>query len=86
MIEKAKKRLPNVHFGQVDATKWLPEEPVDVLFSNAVFHWFPEHVEIMKKLFNKGLVSGGVLAIQMPDNCSEPSHELMKIAAEESPW
>ncbi|KAG5791074.1 hypothetical protein H9Q69_009881 [Fusarium xylarioides] len=41
MIKKAKQTLPNVSFEVADLLTYKPEEPVDVLFSNAVFQWLP---------------------------------------------
>ena len=41
---------------------------------------------MLKRLF-AALPSGGVLAVQMPDNvATEPSHTLMRAVAAEGPW
>lgn len=64
-------------------------EQVDVFFSNAVFQWIPyeQRLPLMSRYISMQ-ASGGVFAIQMPDNFMEPSHVLMReTAAEEgSPW
>lgn len=85
MIEKARKRLPGVAFSLMDAAKWQPAEPVDVIFANAVFQWLPDHPQLLRKLMGF-LAPGGVLAVQMPDNRREPSHFWMDAAAAELPF
>lgn len=80
MIEKAKKRLPQVEFALTDAESWEPEEPVDVIFANAVFQWLPDHPSVLRRLLGF-LRPGGALAVQMPDNRREPSHVAMDEAA-----
>jgi trans-aconitate 2-methyltransferase len=85
MIEKARKRLPNVRFELADAAGWKPEKPVDVIFANAVFQWLPEHPAVFQRLMGL-LAPGGALAVQMPDNLGEPSHRLMREAAAEMPF
>ncbi|RWC00421.1 MAG: trans-aconitate 2-methyltransferase [Mesorhizobium sp.] len=85
MIEKARARLPKVAFELADAAAWQPEEPVDVIFANAVFQWLPEHPAIFQRLMGF-LAPGGALAVQMPDNMGEPSHRLMRETAAEMPF
>jgi trans-aconitate 2-methyltransferase len=85
MIEKAKARLPGVSFALADAATWVPAEPVDVIFANAVFQWLPEHPAIFQGLMGF-LAPGGALAVQMPDNMEEPSHRLMRETASEMPF
>ncbi|TIP23431.1 MAG: trans-aconitate 2-methyltransferase [Mesorhizobium sp.] len=85
MIEKARARLPEVAFELADAAAWQPDEPVDVIFANAVFQWLPEHPAIFQRLMGF-LAPGGALAVQMPDNMGEPSHRLMRDTAAEMPF
>jgi trans-aconitate 2-methyltransferase len=80
MIDKARARLPGLSFALADAAGWAPEEPVDVIFANAVFQWLPDHPALLVKLLGR-LAPGGVLAVQMPDNLGEPSHRLMRETA-----
>jgi trans-aconitate 2-methyltransferase len=77
MLAQARKRLPGCEFFQGDAAGWMPGEPVDLLFANAVFQWVPDHAAVMRRLV-QALPEGGVLAAQMPDNTREPSHLLVK--------
>ncbi len=42
------------------------------------FQWVPDQLAVLKRLMAEGLKSGGMLAIQMPDNLTEPTHRLME--------
>jgi trans-aconitate 2-methyltransferase len=86
MLATARKRLPGYGFFKADLTTWLPDEKADLLYSNAVFQWVPGQLEILKRLVAEGLTPGGVLAIQMPDNLSEPTHAMMEETALAGPW
>jgi trans-aconitate 2-methyltransferase len=85
MLVAARKRLPRAKFVEADIGKWSPQEPVDLVFANAVFQWVPDHLEVLRRLF-AGQAPGGVLAIQVPDNFTEPSHTAMAEAAKSTPW
>lgn len=85
MLEAARKRLPQATFVEADISRWTPQEPVDLLFANAVFQWVPDHLSVLARLL-ESLSPGAVLAIQVPDNFSEPSHRLMVDVAMGGPW
>lgn len=85
MIEKARQRLPGLSFDLGDVATWEPDAPVDVIFANAVMQWVPDHQAVLAKLMGF-LAPGGVLAVQMPDNLTEPSHVLMSQAAAAMPF
>ncbi len=55
------------------------------MFGNAVFQWVPDHPAVLARLL-KALPQGGVLAVQMPDNTSEPALALMRDVAERGPY
>jgi trans-aconitate 2-methyltransferase len=77
MLTAARKRLPEKTFALADIATWAPDGDTDLLFANAVFQWVPDHLTVLDRLLGE-LPSGGVLAIQMPDNLDEPSHRLME--------
>lgn len=83
MIEAARARLPGARFELGDAATFQPDEPVDLLFSNAVMHWVPDHARLYPRLMSC-LSKGGVLAIQVPDNLAEDTHTLMQKAARDA--
>jgi trans-aconitate 2-methyltransferase len=85
MLERARHILPNVSFEMADLGTWRPERPADLLFANAVFQWVPDHLRVLRELA-EALASGGILAVQMPDNVVEPAHVLMRESAEDEPW
>ena len=85
MLKAARRRLPGVDFVECDLAGWRPHEPAALLFANAVFQWLPDHGALMAKAMD-GLRPGGVLAVQMPDNTTEPSHLLMEESARSGPW
>jgi trans-aconitate 2-methyltransferase len=64
---------------------WRPDEPVDVLVSNAALQWVPEHVSLLPRLVG-ALVPGGWLAIQVPGNFEAPSHALLRSLCESPRW
>lgn len=85
MIKKAKARLPGIKFEIEDIYHWQPPADVDLLFSNAVFQWLPDHIEVMKRIIS-AMKTGAALAIQMPDNLFEPTHRAMIHIAEDERW
>ena len=85
MLEKARKRLPSMRFIEADLRNWTPPSDADVFYSNASFQWVPDHIPVLQRLL-KALPEGGVLAVQMPDNFTEPSHSFMREIAASGPW
>jgi trans-aconitate 2-methyltransferase len=85
MLRQARERLPQCRFFEADLTLWSPPSDADILYSNATFQWVPDHLSVLKRLL-AGLKPGAVLAVQMPDNTSEPSHVWMREIAKEPAW
>lgn len=85
MLAAAKERLPYTTFTKADLATWEPDAAHDLFFANAVFQWLPDHPAIFERLMGH-LKSGGVLAVQMPDNLDEPSHRAMEETALDGPW
>jgi trans-aconitate 2-methyltransferase len=57
----------------------------DVLVSNAVLQWVPEHRDLLRRWASQ-LRPGAWLAFQVPSNFDAPSHRLMRELAESPPW
>jgi trans-aconitate 2-methyltransferase len=85
MLAAARKRLPDVTFVEADVAGWAPDRPFDLIFANAVFQWVPDHLGVVARLL-EAAPPGGVLALQVPDNLDEPTHELMAGVASTGPW
>jgi trans-aconitate 2-methyltransferase len=77
MLGQARRALPAVAFEIADLTTWRPTRPAALLFSNAVFQWVPNHLQVLRALV-ESLPSGGILAVQIPDNLAEPSQVLIR--------
>lgn len=85
MLASARERLPQARFQFGDIAQWTPDVAPDLVYANAALQWVPDHATLIPRLF-AALAPGGVLAIQMPDNRSEPTHRLMRELAAVSPW
>ena len=60
LLDIAKKNYPDIEFIQADATSFSLKEPVDVVFSNAVFHWIDkERQQDMLKCIYDALKENG---------------------------
>ncbi|CAN5769108.1 trans-aconitate 2-methyltransferase [soil metagenome] len=85
MVFAARRALPGAHFEVADLLEWIPPEPVDVVFSNAVLQWVEDHQSVLDHLLG-WLRPGGVLAVQMPANYDKPSHTIMRELAASDRW
>jgi trans-aconitate 2-methyltransferase len=68
-----------------DAGTWTPEQPLDLVFSNAALHWLDHHDVLLPRLIGL-LRAGGVLAVQVPHNHYAASHAVMTETVESGPW
>jgi trans-aconitate 2-methyltransferase len=85
MLRKAHERLPQCEFIQADIGTWMPQPNTDLIFSNAVLQWLPDHRPVMQRLL-EALPPGGVLAVQMPDNTREPALVFQREVGASGPW
>ena len=88
MLRQATDEHPEWTWTAADIAAWATAEPqtvYDVVFSNAAFHWVPDHPRLFHQLWQH-VAPGGVLAVQMPRNFDAPSHQLLKAVAAEGPW
>ncbi|MFB6598334.1 trans-aconitate 2-methyltransferase [Streptomyces diastaticus] len=88
MLTRARADLADTgaDFARADLRTWTPDEPYDVITSNATLQWVPGHQYRLAD-WAAALVPGGTLAFQVPGNFDAPSHALMRrLAASEGPW
>lgn len=78
MIEHARQLIgERLTFARADAVEWVPDQPVDVLVSNATLQWVPGHRQLLPGWVS-ALAPAGWLAIQVPGNFDQPSHRLLR--------
>ena len=78
MLEAAAAAAPSrVQWRHIDVTEWEPDAAYDLVYANAVFHWVPDHEQLLARLIN-ALAPDGALAFQMPLTWGEPINVLMR--------
>jgi len=65
MIDQAKQDYPNQEWILADAFSYEFDDKFDIIFSNAVIQWIPNHEQLIKKFYIM-LSNEGVLAVQVP--------------------
>lgn len=75
MIEAARRHVPGIGWEVADLRDWQPEEPVDVVVSNATLQWVHGHLDLLPRLV-AAVAPGGWFAFQVPANFDEPSHTI----------
>ncbi len=87
MVEEARAALgPGVEVIQSDLTELELDERVDAVFSNAVFHWVPDHDALFARL-RAALRPGGRLVAQCGGAGNvERFHEVAKAVGDEEPF
>jgi trans-aconitate 2-methyltransferase len=64
-------------YSYADAATWDPAvESPDLVISNALLQWVPDHTAVLAR-WARALPPGGVLAFQVPGNFDAPSHTLL---------
>jgi trans-aconitate 2-methyltransferase len=86
MIERARSLGDDrIVFELGDITTWSPDDPPDVIISNAALQWVPGHLELLRE-WARAIPADGWLAWQVPGNFGSPSHTLMRALAESPAW
>lgn len=80
MLEEAEQTEDYDVLVHTDLAHWIPDQTPALYFSNAVFHWVPNHIELFGSLMGH-LPDGGVLAVQMPRQQLAPSHTFLREVA-----
>lgn len=61
----------------LDVREWMPPSDVDVVVSNAVLQWVPDHAELLRR-WVAAMPAGSWLAVQMPGNFDSPAQRLAR--------
>ena len=78
MLQIARQKHPALTFIQADATKKIPSEPVEGIFSNAVFHWINDQQALFANVA-KTLKPGGQLVFEMGGaECAATVHNALR--------
>jgi trans-aconitate 2-methyltransferase len=83
MVQAARERGVDASVG--DVRTWAPQPETDVVLSNAVMQWVPEHRELVVRWAGQ-LDAGSWIAIQMPGNFESPSHAAVRAVARREPF
>jgi trans-aconitate 2-methyltransferase len=78
MVDAARAR--GIDAQLVDATTWSPRPDTDVMVSNAVLQWIPNHVDLLQRWVRE-LPTGAWLAFQVPGNFDSSSHRAVREVA-----
>ena len=88
MIEAAQ-TLPadgqRLRFALGDVRDWKPDGRADVIVSNAVLQWIPDHLVVLAR-WAGFLPAGGWLAFQVPGNFDQPRHQTLRELAGSGRW
>ncbi|HLU55864.1 MAG TPA: trans-aconitate 2-methyltransferase [Pseudonocardia sp.] len=68
-----------------DVVDWTPAPDTDVVITNAVLQWVPEHPRLLPRWL-AALPSGAWFAMQVPGNFDAPSHALVRELLAEPRW
>ncbi len=77
--------VPKLRFELCDARDWQPDRPVDVLVSNAMLQWVPDHEKLLIR-WARQLPAGGWLGFQVPGNFDQPTHLILRELAASVRW
>jgi trans-aconitate 2-methyltransferase len=86
MLDKARSIYPDIIFMQGDIAHFSPTEKIDCIFANASLQWLSDHETLFPKLLGL-LNSGGVFAVQIPNNFHFPAHQIsIKLLQRHQEW
>ncbi len=85
MIKKAEQDYPNQKWIVAEALSYDPEIEYDIVFSNAVIQWIPNHENLLKK-FHGMLSDNGLVAIQIPLFWDMPLGKIINETAKDNRW
>lgn len=85
MLAEARKTDANTHWLQEDASTWQTSEQFELVYSNAMLHWLPDHRSLLQRWMD-WLVPGGALAFQIPTHEQSLLHQHILQLANTPRW
>jgi trans-aconitate 2-methyltransferase len=85
MLRAARRDYPRHYWLQQDAASWESCGGYDIVFSNALLQWLPDHAAIIGRWF-QAVEPGGALAVQIPVNFKSPIHQHILEVADDTRW
>jgi trans-aconitate 2-methyltransferase len=85
MIKKAKKDYQKQSWIVADALTYESEIKYDIVFSNAVIQWIPNHEKLLTK-FYRILSDHGIVAVQIPLFWDMPLGKIINNTAKDERW
>ena len=85
MIESARETYPDGIWEVGDAVSWTAREPFDLVFSNALLKWLPDHSRVCRRLFDQ-VAAGGALAAQLPYHYDSALHREILEVSRDPAW
>ena len=82
MIAEARAKTTGVEFAVGDVRDYEPGDDVDVIVSNAVLQWVPDH----EYLLQRWVRPGRWIAMQVPGNYDEPAHVMLRELCASQRW
>ncbi|AQS05604.1 class I SAM-dependent methyltransferase [Clostridium beijerinckii] len=82
MLEIAKRNYPELTFIEDDAVKFILNEQVDAIFSNAVFHWIDNQDGLLQSVYNGLKINGSLVCEFGGYGCTETIHSFLQKAFE----
>lgn len=79
-------RPGRVEFALADLREWQPQQPVDVIVTNATLQWVIGHLDLLPVWVERNLKPDGWLALQVPGNLDDPLHTLLEDLARSPRW
>jgi trans-aconitate 2-methyltransferase len=85
MLRAAQETDDAVQWLLADIATWQPDQPFDVVFSNAALQWLPDHQSLIPRLF-EWVREGGVLAVQLPDHYASALYQVLIDVSNDPRW
>lgn len=83
MIAAARASFPDQRWIRADARAWRPEDPPDLVFSNAALQWIPDHHDLIPRLFD---FARHALAFQIPSGTFATVRTLIHEISRDPAW